>query len=115
MYFATGRVECEKRRSVDFRKFELLSRFRRPFNPECVAVKCGRIAVAFKGPPCDRFPALLFHGAKLGERSGGLKSSFLFKFAFGGGQWLFVLPQLTFWQKPRAFIFLCPERTARMD
>lgn len=88
---------------------------RRPLQPGEIASKLCGIAVSFEGPRTDYLCPTLPDRAKVDENTGSREAGLFLELADRGVEWRFSLYVLSFGDRPRSQILLCPERAARMD
>lgn len=112
-YLSPGSSDAEIGDTVNFRKALFFSRPRRPFHFEEIAGKRTEIEVCLHGECVDGFSALLAQWGELHKRSGRRKTGFFGEFALGTGKEIARF-NITFWNRPCAFVLVAPIGTAGM-
>jgi hypothetical protein len=100
--------------AVDFRKLLNFSGFRRPFERKEITCDATRVAIAFDSPGVDDFSARLLERTEEMKLAFGREARLLQELPLRGGKQILAWRGKTLRDRPRAFIFLRPERSARM-
>jgi len=115
MHFFSRRLQPEKRRAIDLRKFFLLAGSRRPFQQKGVASQHGRIAITFECPCKHGFSALVLDTPQRDELACWLQSRLFFEFSPSRRHRFFACFDFALRNKPRACLLLGPKRPAKMN
>ena|GEM_PF-4532672 len=96
----------EEGRAIDLGNLPHISRTRRPFDLECVAAQCARIAGALERPGKHALAALLHNFTQRDVALCGIiKTGFLAKFAAGRGEQILVEISET-WETGKTYLSL---------
>src|SRR5579864_9188760 len=107
-----GESEIEESGAVDFWKLLHLAGMRRPFEAKGVALKLGRIPVAFDGPGTHNFSRLLLDWCQGNKGSVRLEPEFFLELALRRAKWVFALLNFPLGNCPGAVVFVFPKRSA---
>ena len=114
LIFLSRRGQIEELGPINFRKFDLLTRFGGPFDFAQVAADVARVAVSLERPCVNDLAPFLLDRIQRSECSPRRDAGLFFELALGGGKQVFARLGLPFRNRPGPFVFVLKEWPAGM-